>query len=225
MPLGIITEQEFESELSNCSVKSISNPTSSSITPRDSSVNPINSDSNLIDPSELITEETTPKQAIISSSEARGRGLSNTQVPSGIRKIIGETSAINGRADALELASLFDISPSSVSAYKKGAHSTSTINEPNKDTKLHIDSAKLRVSNRARKKLNLALSHITDEKLAGAKAVELASVAKAMSSIVVEMEPDSSDNKNNKLQTPFVVFAPILRREDQFEVVHAKDDY
>lgn len=223
MPLGIISDSEFNNELANCSSDSVPIPEindSSNIDyiPSNDSSNPRASE--LI---EEITDETAP-QIIQASAKARGRGESNTQVPSGIRKIIGETSAINGRSDALKLAELFDVKPSSVSAYSKGAHSTSSINTPNDNTKAHIDASKLRVSTRARKKLNLALSHITDDKLAEAKVGEIASVAKAMAGVIKDMEP-STDNSNNKSNMPFIVYAPIIRHESSFEVVHAKDDY
>jgi hypothetical protein len=221
MPLGIISESEFESELNNCS--DITN-SSSIITPRDSNI--FNSNSGeLINSSDILIEDNqqAPNPAII-SAKPRGRGESNLQVPPALRKVIGETAAIEGRADALDLADRFGISPSSVSAYKVGAHSTSTINEPNIDTLSHINKSKLRVTKRATHRLNLALSHITEDKLAEAKVGEIASVAKSMAGIIKDMSPEDDSNKN-KSNIPFVVFAPIIRNELSYEVVHAKDDY
>lgn len=222
MPLGIISSEEFESELSNCSVNSVNKP--ASINPRASNSLeiPISSDSN------LINEEINPEEQAINPAtiitRPRGRGESNTQVPPALRKIIGETSVINGRSDAVELADMFGISKSSVSAYKEGAHSTASINNPNPDTKLHINNSRLRVTKRATRKLNLALSYITDEKLAEAKVGEIASVAKAMAGVVEAMSPEDS-NEKNKSNVPYVVFAPIIKQESSFEIVHVKDDY
>jgi hypothetical protein len=219
MPLGIISPEEFESELSNCVIQS--DPVNNN--PRA----PVNNPTNSSDSNSISNEDNDEIQAINSATiitRPRGRGESNTQVPLALRKIIGETSAINGRSDAVELADMFGISKSSVSAYKEGAHSTATINEPNKNTRAHIDASKLRVTARATKRLNLALTHITSDKLAEAKVGEIASVAKAMAGVIKDMSPDSSDN-DKKSQTPFVVFAPIIKNENQFEVVMAKDDY
>lgn len=218
MGLGIISSDDFEKELADCvSNSNISTPIiPRTIIPRDFDI-----DSNNVIDSDI--NEQAP-EVIQVSAKARGRGESNTQVPSGIRKIIGETSVINGRSDAIELANMFGISKSSVSAYKEGAHSTSTINEPNKDTKAHIDASKLKVSIRARKKLNLALTHITEDKLLEAKVGEIASVAKSMAGIIKDMEP-SNEGSNNKSQMPFIVYAPIVLKESNYEVVHAKDDY
>lgn len=209
MPLGIISSEDFESELANCSnVVADQNP----IIPRDS----------MLDNSFESEPIDNAFAEVINIKSGRGSG--NTAVPEALRKVVGETSAISGRKEALDLAGMFGISKSSVSAYKEGAHSTSSINEPNKDTKAHIDASKLRVSNRARRKLNLALTHITDDKLAEAKVGEIASVAKAMAGVIKDMEP-STDNDKGKSNIPFVVFAPIIKNELSYEVVHAKDDY
>ncbi len=226
MPLGIISESEFESELrnsnANITIPIINDSSNINFIPTNDSSNPRASKIQEINPSDIIQQ--SPKPEVISGSEARGRGTSNTQVPHALRKVIGETSVINGRRDALELAELFDVSPSSVSAYNKGAHSTSTINEPNADTLSHLNNAKMKVSIRARKKLNLALTHITGDKLEEAKVGEIASVARAMAGIIKDMEPDNN-NEKNKSNIPFVVFAPVIVNEASYEVVHAKDDY
>lgn len=213
MPLGIISSDEFDLELNNCSSNgSLINP----ISPRSPEL--IDSDSNPAD----INLEQIPTAEVININSGRGSG--NTQVPSAIRKVLGETSAINSRKEALELADMFGISKSSVSAYNAGAHSTASINSPDNDTKSHIDASKLRVSTRARKKLNLALTHITEEKLAEAKVGEIASVAKAMAGVIKDMEP-STDNDKNKSNTPFVVFAPVIMSENKFETINVSDDY
>lgn len=221
MPLGIISESEFESELRNSTLNSNNKSLANINIPRASDF----SDLETINSEEIITEDNQhPPEPEIISAKPRGRGESNTQVPHALRMVIGETAAIEGRSDALDLADRFGISPSSVSAYKEGAHSTSSINTPNVDTKKHINAARLRVTKRATHKLNLALSHITEDKLAEAKVGEIASVAKAMAGVIKDMSPGDEGNKN-KSNVPFVVFAPIIKNELSYEVVHAKDDY
>lgn len=152
----------------------------------------------------------------------KGRGTGNTEVPDGLRKIIGEESAINGRASALELANKFGISPSSVSAYSHGANSTSTIDEqPNRE---FINNAKLHVAKKARNRLVLALNSITKEKIESAKVKDIAGVAKDMSAIVKNMEPESPRNGNGGNSGPtFVFYSPQFRREEVFEVVQVKE--
>src|SRR5665213_3048163 len=120
MPLGIISDSDFECELNDSLVK-------------ENQSNPI--DGKIID-------LPTP-----------GRGEGSLEVPESLRKIIGETSQIDGRPQAIDLASRFGISPSSVSAYANGSTSTKSYDSPNKDIRDHINKAKERISKKARIRL------------------------------------------------------------------------
>lgn len=186
MPLGIVSDDDFKSELNNSS----------------------------------LTQKPPSLATIIDMN--RGRGEGKTEVPEALRKIIGETSAIDGRQEALALAKSFGISPSSVSAYGQGATSTSSINTPDNELKNHIGKAKERISKKARAKLFLALKHITVDKLSEAKPEVLASVARNMSAIVKDMEPDTVDGTEKQVPQ-FVVFAPQFRDERTFESITVKE--
>lgn len=146
-------------------------------------------------------------------------------VPDSLRKVIGETSTLEGRSEALELANDFGISPSSVSAYSNGVTSTATYDKPDEGLTNHINSAKDRVSKRARIKLMEALKHITPAKLEGAKARELSAVARDMSAIVKDMEPDTPKviNETGVAGPTFVFYAPQFRDERSYDVVNAKE--
>lgn len=191
MPMGIVSDTEFEREKSNSSPSKPVPPT-----------NPISGE--IVDVN-------------------KGRGTGNKEVPDSLRKVIGEESVTNGRQSALELAQGFGISPSSVSAYSVGANSTASYaDRPNQPI---INESKGRVANRALGKLKKALHKITDEKLDAASAKDLAGIAKDMSAVVRSMEPDNSrgsdDGKNNG--PTFVFYAPQIRDERQFDVVHVKE--
>jgi hypothetical protein len=181
MPLGIVSDSEFNAELNNCN---------------------------------------TEKQASVKVSDRSGRKPGDLNVPDSLRKIIGEESRINGRRSALELASNFDISSSSVSAYAHGATSTNSYNTPDSGIKQHIAQARERIAKRARSKLNQALYHITPEKLEASKARDLASIAKDMSTIVKDMEPEMG---NNELQRPLIIYAPQMLKEEHFETIFLKE--
>lgn len=151
---------------------------------------------------------------------SKGRDKGDNNVPDSLRKIIGETSKIDGRGSALDLASRFNISPSSVSAYSNGSTSTATYDErPNAN---HINNAKERISKRARIKLMSALNHITNDKLENSKAHELSGVAKDMSAIVKNMEPDNP-MVNNPGGPTFVFYSPQFRDERNFDIIHVKE--
>lgn len=193
--MGIVSDKEFDSELSR------SNRTN--------------------DRTERPREESNSlPTATIVDSPPKGRGNGNVEVPNSLRQVIGETAITEGRDQAVELARQFGISPSSTSAYTQGATSTASYNEtPNGS---HILRVKEKISKRARNKLMLALSHITDEKLGNAKARDLAGVAKDMSAVVRNMEPEGLKTPSNNGPT-FVFYSPQFRKEEHFDVVVAKE--
>lgn len=188
MPMGIVSEKEFITELEKTQIES---------------------------PSESITGE------IVDVNKGRGKG--SVEVPESLRNIIGEESAISGRQSAVELASRFGISPSSVSAYGVGATSTASYDRrPNESV---INGAKERVSKIARNKLLKALHKITDEKLDNVNAKDLAGIAKDMSAVVKAMEPASNGNGSQPTNTgpTFVFYAPQVRDERHYDIVPAKE--
>lgn len=150
----------------------------------------------------------------------KGRGKGNVEVPEGLRKIIGEESAVNGRASALEIANQFGVSPSSVSAYSHGARSTATI-DTTPDIN-NINAAKLRVAKKARNRLVMALNSLTQEKIDGAKAKDIAGVAKDMAVVIKNMEPEGPKTNANGGPT-FVFYSPVFKREEHFDVVRVTE--
>ena len=152
-----------------------------------------------------------------------GRGSDNNAVPDSLRKVIGEESVVNGRQSAIELASKFGIDKVSVSAYKNGSTSVSTYDkQPNL---AFLNSARFKISRKASEVLGQALEEITAEnKLSACSAIELASVAKSMSGIVKDMEPETARNPEDGNSGPtYVFYAPILKNEQHYDVVNARD--
>lgn len=184
MPLGIVSDEELETELKRSEPKSKADMIPS------------------------VIPMPTP-----------GRNQGDNNIPDSLRKIIGETANIDGRQSALELASTFGISPSSVSAYTNGSTSTASMDKrPNLP---HINGAKEVIARQARNKLRDALKHITPEKLEGSKAVDLASVARSMSAIVKEMEPEQEEEKKDG--PAFVIYSPQFKQENHYEIISGRD--
>lgn len=147
-----------------------------------------------------------------------GRG-SVEEKPESLRKIISE-EAING-APASEIAKAFDVSPSSISAYKNGATSTASYDSPSPSLTNHNNGIRDRIINRANGKIMTALKSLTSEKINDAKARDIASIAKDMSVVVKNMTPEQSNGPQNNVQ--FVLFAPRMKQEDEFAAITVRE--
>lgn len=154
-----------------------------------------------------------PNNNAIVQDLIRGRG-DKANTPMSIRKLVAE-EAINGTSGG-ELAEKFNISRASVSAYKHGNTSLATYNEQNDELAEHIDFTKEDISKRARARLMDALSQITPEKIASQKVSVASQIAKDMSAIVKNIEPQKDTNNGPNVQ--YVIYAPQIKKEDDFEV-------
>lgn len=177
----------------------------------------------LISDSEFDNEFENSGVAEIVVPKPLGRGENNVEVPDSLRKVIGETSELEGRKEALALGNEFGISNSSVSAYAHGATSTASYNTPDSSLSSYLGSQKLKAGKRASQKLLKALHHITEDKLESAKPVELAVIAKAMSGIVKDMEPETPKEKGGANAPTFVLYAPRMINESKLEVIEVKE--
>lgn len=152
-----------------------------------------------------------------------GRKVGDVNVPSSLRKVIGETANIDNRPSALHIARSFGISDQQVAAYTNGATSEATYHEKDKGLSEHIVNAKMKVTKRAMSKLLKSMHHITDDKLESASVTELSTVARNMSAIVKEFNPSEDDNQNKVNPVQFIVMAPQIINESKFETIYAKD--
>lgn len=184
MPIGLVTDSDFQRELDNLSGKK------------------------------------PAPQAEILPSENHGRNEGDMNVPDALRKIIGEEAVINGRQSALSLASMFGISASSVSAYAKGATSTSSYDSPKPTIVDHINKSRHRAIKRASHTMNRALDAITQDKLDYTDAKDLSAIAKDMSVVIKNLEPPQQSVPSTDQASPqFVIFAPQFRDERTFESI------
>lgn len=206
MPIGIVSDSEFEKELDNSLVE----------VNRDGVPSVGRGKEPVIDNGDVIDVVTGEVLRI-----ERGRGENNNEVPESLRAVIGETVILEGRQAGLELAKSFGVSDSSVSAYTSGKTSTSSP-VPEKKLKNHLELIRKNATKRAGRKLLAALDHITDEKMAEAPAGVLAGMAKCLSGVIRDMEPEVIQN-NNESGVKFVVFAPQLVQENKFEVVTVQE--
>jgi predicted transcriptional regulator len=137
-----------------------------------------------------------------------GRKEGDKNVPESLRKVIAQDAIENGRDSAVELARSFGISPSSVSAYTNGATSTTSYHAPDAGLRKHVNGVKERIAGKARRRLKWALNGITEEKLQEASLKTLSTVAKDMSVIIKQMEPDEKGDTDKSTNVQVVLFAP-----------------
>lgn len=164
------------------------------------------------------------KEGTVVDKPVRGRSDGDNNVPDSLRKIIGEEAVINGRQSALQIAESFGISPSQVSAYAKGATSTATYDSPSQSLISHINKSRERAIKKASKTLNSALAAITQDKLDYTDARDLSGIAKDMSVIIKNLEPQSaSPAEADSKQPQFVIFAPQFRDERTFEHITVQE--
>ncbi len=146
----------------------------------------------------------------------RGRN-GRTEAPESLRKVIGE-EGVKGASNE-SLTRMFDVSQSSVSAYKNGATSTTTYNKPNEELDKHIAVERESISKTARQKMILALESITEEKIVNSKLQVASQVAKDMSSIIKNIEPHREEGMN----VSFQFYAPPMKQINDYNVIDVKD--
>jgi hypothetical protein len=169
-------------------------------------------------------ERHNPIEGIVLPKTPLGRGKGNVAVPEELQKLIGDEALTNGRQAALDLASDFGISPSSVSAYTVGATSTKTYNKPEDTLVKYLESRKRRITKKSLRVLQSALSVLTPEKLNGIRARDASAIAKDMSVISKNMEKQNETvSPDNKPQ--FVIYAPQVRDERSYETIVVSDNF
>ena len=119
-------------------------------------------------------------------------------------------------SSAKDVAERHNVSLSSVAAYKHGSTSCATYNEPQIELTAGINKAKEEISDSARLALRIALNSITPEAVNKAKIKDIAGIAKDMSIVMKNMEPQQAQvNQTTKV----LVYQPKLRDEEEFEVI------
>ena len=166
-----------------------------------------------------LAELEKPKAQSKIVSIERGRG-EKKEVPTELKKVIAE-EAIQG-TPARDLSELFKVSPSSISAYKNDATSTASYNQPNTELKESNDRVREVILDGARGKILLALESITPEKISETKARDAAGIAKDMSAIIKNLEPNR-DEGGSRLNQQFIFYAPKAKQESDFEVIEARE--
>ena len=145
-----------------------------------------------------------------------GRG-NKSSTPEVIRELVASEAICH--ADVNELSETFNVSKSSISAYKNGATSTATYHEPDKGLALANDKVRGNIVGKAQDKLTRALDSInfTDD----IKPQIASAIARDMSSIVKNLNPNPDILvQNNQV----LVYKPRMKEEDSYEIINVSDE-
>lgn len=167
----------------------------------------------------LRKDEIKSERAQVEILDTPGRKEGDNNVPDSLRKIIGDTALTEGRQEAIALARSFGLSESSASAYVNGSTSTKSYNKPDRGLLAHINKKKESISRRAHSTLNSAIKEITPEKLKELKPRDLAGVAKDMSVVIKNMEPENKEQEGSSAPQ-FLIYAPQFKKEEHFHSIH-----
>lgn len=157
------------------------------------------------------TSENTPARSIIVNDPAKGRGPAK-EVPEPIRALIAQEVLLG--APSKLIAQEFKVSPSSISAYKNGATSTASYNNPANSLKKKNVIFKDRIVKRASRHAIDALDSISPSDFASASLRDKAAVAKEMASIVRDMSASEESHSGPAVQ--FIIHAPQMRKETDY---------
>lgn len=147
-----------------------------------------------------------------------GRGLGKKEVPIEIRKLAA-SEALAG-VSVEEIRTSYNISPSSISAYKNGANSTTSYHKPDADLKKNNDNVRVILSERAEGVALEAIGLLTVEKLADCKARDLSGIAKDMSGVMANIR-DNGSNNGTKVQV--LIYQPQIKSEEDFNVIEVRE--
>jgi hypothetical protein len=193
MPMGIVSDKDFEQEIKDSGTELREAP------------KPI------------------PITSIITPADVnRGRKQGDNNVPNALRNTIAQVAVTEGRESAIEMAKDFGISESSVAAYSNGATSTASYHKtPNKPivnaAKLRVSTkarGKLLLAlnsltpEKMREAKAVELSSI---------AKNMSGIVKDME------PPADKDKEQGENRPQFIVFAPVVRSETMYETIFVKE--
>lgn len=220
MPIGVVSDDDFAKEIESLGVVYSPTVTPTELVPTTEEPLAETPEQELItDFTDLPEYATRPGGSIVTLE--RGRGLGNKAVPQVLRNVLAQDAIESGSASAKSIARAFDVSDSSLAAYKHNAHSTSSYHTTQPELKKVTDHTREVIGKKARSRLLSAINHITPEKLADAKLRDIAGVAQAMSAVIKNIDPPAEVSAHANVN--IVLFAPRVRSEEAYEVVQVQE--
>ena len=162
---------------------------------------------------ELVVQQSP---VVLTKPIIHGRNGSSA-VPAALQKLISQ-DAIEGNGTQKEIAAIHNVSPSSVSAYKHGAASTSSYHSPKQELADHNKQVRTEITNKANGVVTNALNALLREGvLDGVKPRDVAGIARDISTISKNINPDNGVVMGDHNQV--VIFKPRMKEEDEYKVI------
>lgn len=219
MPLGIVSDSEFDAERQNSDSLHESN------SPGENHLNNTKIDfEDSIKPSEETEEVKIPE--IITSSQIAGRHEGIGNIPQSLRKVLADDVITNGVKSAQSLVSGLGmkVSQPTLNTYGNGETSPGSNTPASQDMFEYVNGRKAKITKKALNKINMALELIDSSKMAGLDARELTGIAKDMAVVVDKMQPAKKE-ETKKDPVQFIMMMPQMHQENHYETVVAKDAF
>jgi predicted transcriptional regulator len=145
-------------------------------------------------------------------SKPLGRGI-KADTPDSIRALVAQEVILG--ANVKEVAKEYNLSPTSINAYKVGANSLATYNRPSETLSRANHIFRDRIVRKASRLSLTALDSISREDFKTASLRDKSTVAKEMASIVRDMIPEVKDvDRSSNVQV--IIHAPSQKRESDY---------
>ena len=216
MPLGILSDEEFEKELESLNNKVAYDKVIDDLVEVKPDKLVIENNKLVIDNDKVSidNDKVSSVNCAVLELPTSGRNLGDDNKPETLRKIIAECK-INGDDDK-SIIDNFKTSSSSISAYSRGMNGTN--DKVNDSLARFVKNARNSITRKASRTLIKTLDFISDDKINELKANEMSILAKNMSSIIADME-DKTRAVNNGIRAQFVIFAPPQKQLETYEVI------
>lgn len=157
---------------------------------------------------------------IIELDKDKGRN-NKSETPDSIRSVIAQEALLG--VSAKEIAREYNVSQSSISAYKKDATSTTSYNKSDKSLRNRNSIFRDRIVRKSSRIALTALDSIDSRDFETASLTDKARVAKEMASIVRDMSGSDNDESGKPI-AQIIIHAPQMRTDkDYIDIISSVD--
>lgn len=205
MPLGLVSDAEFEAALGRCERVTVSSAS------RRGRIGPETGP-------DSVAECDGDDSRVEKGRSGKGRTPGATAIPPILRDVMAEAAVAGGHTQQ-QVADAFGSSRSSVVSFVNGHRTATWDGELDPRLVKKVDGVREQIIGKARGTLLDALDEVTREKLKAARVRDVSAVAKDMSTIIANQEPKIIGEVKQEIGAQFVFHVPEVRKESEFDVI------